>query len=62
MFHIENDQHFTLKGCHQLEFNTRPSSDDAHGGVALFINEKLNYIRRDDLSILIPHVMETLFV
>ena len=62
VFHIENDQHFTLKGYHQLEFNTRPSSDDAHGGVALFIHEKLNYIRRDDLSIFIPHVMETLFV
>ena len=62
VFHIENDQHFTLKGYHQLEFNTRPSSDDAHGGVALFINDKLNYIRRDDLSIFIPHVMETLFV
>ena len=36
--------------------------DDAHGGVALFINENLNYIKRDDLSIFIPHVMETIFV
>ena len=51
-----------LNGYHQLEYNTRPSSDDTHGGVGLFINENLNYIKRDDLSIFIPHVMETMFV
>ena len=62
VFQIEQDQHFTLNGYHQLEYNTRPSLDDAHGGVALFINENLNYIKRDDLSIFIPHEMETIFV
>ena len=62
VFQIEQDQQFTLNGYHQLEYNTRPSLDDAHGGVALFINENLNYIKRDDLSIFIPHVMETIFV
>ena len=57
VFQIEKDQHFTLNGYHQLEYNTHPSSNDTHGGVALFINENLNYIKRDDLSIFIPHVM-----
>ena len=62
VFQIEKDQHFTLNVYHQLEYNTRPSSDDTHGGVGLFINENLNYIKRDDLSIFNPHVMETMFV
>ena len=44
VFQIEKDQHFTLNGYHQLENNTRPSSDGTHGGVGLFINENLNYI------------------
>ena len=62
VFQIEKDQHFTLNGYHQLEYNTRPSSDDTHGGVGLFINENVNCIKRDDLSIFFLHVMETMFV
>ena len=62
VFQIEKDQHFTLNGYHKFEYNTRPSSHDTHGGVALSINENLNDIKRDDLLIFIPHVMETMFV
>ena len=45
-----------------LETNTRPNRDDGWGGVGLYIDSSLEYKRRNDLSIFIPHVIETLFV
>ena len=32
------------------------------GGVGIFINEHFSYKKRDDLSIFIPHVIETIFM
>ena len=51
-----------LHGYHHIEFKTRSDTDDAHGGIALLIKEHLNYVKRDDLAIFIPHVIESLFV
>lgn len=53
---------FPLEGYHPLEFRTRPQGDDGRGGVGLYINNKLNYKVRTDLSIFIPHILESLFV
>ena len=42
--------------------NRRFPTTDGHGGVGIYINSDLSYCRRDDLSIFIPHVIETLFI
>ena len=62
VFQIRNDTNYTLDGYHQLEFNVRPEADDGRGGVALFVKDHLNYFRREDLSIFIPHVIESIFI
>ena len=37
-------------------------SNYGHGGVIIYINENMSFFRRDDLTICIPHVIESLFV
>ena len=34
---------------------------DGHGGVGLYINVTFTYFQREDLSIFIPHVFESIF-
>ena len=36
--------------------------DGNRGGVDLFIKDTLNYIIREDMSVFIPNVCETLFI
>ena len=62
IFRIPKNVTYTIDGYHPLQFNTRPENDDGRGGVGLFINNNLNYILREDLSIFLPHVFESLFV
>ena len=52
---------FNITGYHCLQFQTRSDIDDGRGGVGLFINSKFTYLKRDDLSVFIPHVIESLF-
>ena len=56
-----DDVNYKLNGYHDLQFNTRPDTDDGLGGVALYIKDNLTYVKRDDLSIFIPHVFESIF-
>ena len=58
---ICDDVNYKLNGYHDLQFNTRPDTDDGNGGVALYIKDNLTYVKRDDLSIFIPHVFESIF-
>ena len=60
VFRCEQDQRLALPGYHDLICRTR--DDGYRGGVALFINESINYRIREDLSVFIPHVLESLFI
>ena len=60
IFKIQNN--FDLCGYHNFIYKNRPDNDDNRGGVGLFIKNNYNYIIREDLSVFIPHVIETLFV
>ena len=62
VFEIRDHFNYTLNGYHRLQYNTRPNNDDGHGGVALFIKEHYTFSIREELSIFIPHVIETIFV
>ncbi len=61
-FRIHEDFNYGLNGYHPLISKTRADDDDSHGGVGLYIKEHLSYSLRSDLSVFIPHVIETLFV
>ena len=52
---------FNITGYHCLQFQTRSDTDDGRGGVGLFINSNFTYVKRDDLSVFIPHVIESVF-
>ena len=52
---------FNITGYHCLQFQTRSDTDDGRGGVWLFINSNFTYGKRDDLSVFIPHVIESVF-
>ena len=62
VFKFNDDFNYSIQGYHYIEYNTRDESDDGHGGVGIYINSNMSYFRRDDLSIFIPHVIETLFI
>ena len=44
-----------------IQFQTRSDTDDGRGGVGLFINSNFTYVKGDDLSVFIPHVIESVF-
>ena len=62
VFKFHDDFNYSIQGYHSIESNTRDNSDDGHGGVGIYVNSDLSYCRREDLSIFIPHVIETLFI
>jgi len=62
VFKTPENLKFDLEGFRPLLTKTRPDARDNRGGVGMYINEDISYIERTDLSIFIPHVIETLFV
>ena len=61
VFKIPDSMSFNITGYHCLQFQTRSDTDDGRGGVGLFINSNFTYVKRDDLSVFIPHVIESVF-
>ena len=55
-----HDMRLQLPGYHNIESRSR--ENDFRGGVALFINSDISYHVREDLSVFIPNVFESLFV
>ena len=55
-----NVSRLSLPGYHNLI--TRRRDDGPRGGVGLFIKQTVNYKIREDLSVFIPHVFESVFV
>ena len=60
VYRCENDSRLSLPGYHDML--TRCREDGARGGVGLFVKDNINYIVRDDLSVFISHVFESLFI
>ena len=60
IFKCERDHRLKLPGFHDIIFRCR--DDDNREGVRLFIKDNICYKIRNDLSIFIPHVIETLFI
>lgn len=62
IFNLKSTMPYKLEGYHKMESHTRDGNDDGRGGVGLFIKEEISYNPRDDISVFIPHIIETLFV
>ena len=62
IFRIRNSQQYKINGYRNLLFNTRLENDDGHRGVGIYINESFTYSKREDLSIFIPYVFESIFL
>ena len=62
IFTTPSNIHFPLEGYHDIETNTRRDPDGTRGGVGLYIHKDTQYKPRDDLSVFIPHVFESLFI
>ena len=60
VFRCDNDSRLILPGYHDLI--TRCRDNGTRGGVGLFVKDCFNYKIRDDLSVFIPHVFESLFI
>ena len=53
---------YNLSGYHSPKFKPRQANDDGKGGVGIYVKETINFKMRDDLSIFIPHIIETIFI
>ena len=62
IFKLNDGFNYSITGYHDILSNTRHDADDGHGGVGIYINENMSFLKRDDLTIFIPHVIESLFV
>ncbi len=51
----------SLDGYHALDFKTRDETTRSRGGVGMYVREDLNYVIRDDLSVFIPNIFESIF-
>lgn len=59
-FRCDQDARLSLPGFHDLL--TRCRDDGSRGGVGLFIKDNINFKIREDLSVFIPHVFESVFI
>ena len=59
-YKCEHDQRIFISGYQPII--TRQRENQFRGGVAMFIKCGINYKIRDDISIFIPHVFESLFI
>ena len=61
VFNVERDQRLNLPGYHDIVYRTR---DDGRGGggVGLFVKENISFRVRHDVSVFIPHIMESIFI
>ena len=60
VYRCDNDQRLILPGYHNLI--TRCREDSSKGGVGIFVKDNQNFKIREDLSVFIPHVFESLFI
>jgi len=60
IFKVFNKNILSLDGYHPLQFNTR--DDDSRGGVGIYIKSSLEFKYRNDLSVFIQHVFESIFI
>jgi len=60
IYKCSEDSRLSLPGYHKLISRCR--EDGPRGGVGVFIKEKLNYIIREDISVFIPHIFESIFI
>ena len=60
VFNCENDKRLSIPGYHDVL--TRCRHNGHRGGVALFIKENIQYKIREDISVFIPHIFESLFI
>ncbi len=60
VFKCDRDSRLNLPGFH--DFITRTRVDRNGGGVGIFIKENINFKIRDDLSVFIPHLFESIFI
>ncbi len=60
VFECSRDKRLKLPGYHDIITRTREDSN--RGGVGLFISSNISFTIREDLSVFIPHIYESLFV
>ena len=60
VYRCDNDSRLFLPGYHELI--TKCRDDGFRGGVGIFIKENINYKLREDLSVFIPHIFESIFI
>ncbi len=60
LWKCDGDCRLVLPGYHKLIARNR--DDDNRGGVGLYIKDTINYHVRNDLSVFIPHVFESIFI
>ena len=60
VFRCDYDTRLSLPGFHDLI--TRCRDDGSRGGVGLFIKENIIFKIREDLSVFIPHILESVFI
>jgi hypothetical protein len=60
IYRCEHDSRLFLPGYHDLI--TKCRNDGPRGGVGVFIKDTINYKLREDLSVFIPHIFESIFI
>ena len=61
VFKIHQNINYDIDGYHPIEYKIC-SDENGRGGVAMYVKNSIDFKKRDDLSVFIPHVIETIFM
>ena len=61
VFKIHQNINYDMDGYHPIEYNIR-SDKNGRGGVAMYVKDSIDFKKQDDLSVFIPHVIESIFM
>ena len=62
LFQIIDKSTLKLPGYHPIENKNRDTNNGKRGGVGLYVKQSINYKIREDLTIFIPHVIESVVI
>ncbi len=61
IFQIHKFTNYDLSGYHPIQYKTRSGNSEGRGGIGIYITKSIDYVVREDVSVFIDHVIESLY-
>ncbi len=62
IFQVHQDINYNIAGYHPLIYNTRTGEHGGRGGVGIYVRDHISFTYRNDISVFVPHIFESVFI